>query len=293
MKDFPNSHSGLLEQIIQNKQSEVAAAKLEVSTSELIDKCASISPPISLRDAIANRSRPENDQKQATVALIAEVKSASPSAGLISRSFDPLSLAENYAKSGAGAISVLTDKKYFNGNNSYLEAIRKKVSFPILRKDFIIDRYQLFESRSLGADAILLIVAALPPALLSELFLEATELGMDVLVEVHDHLELEQALSALRSIPILGINNRDLRTFEVDLDTTSRLLKDVPDYSMLVSESGIQNVADIERVAASGADAVLVGEALVRAEATSQQLRPFSMVPRQAERLIRERADKR
>ncbi|MCB0311605.1 MAG: indole-3-glycerol-phosphate synthase, partial [Bdellovibrionales bacterium] len=232
MKDFPNSHSGLLEQIIQNKQSEVAAAKLEVSTSELIDKCASISPPISLRDAIANRSRPENDQKQATVALIAEVKSASPSAGLISRSFDPLSLAENYAKSGAGAISVLTDKKYFNGNNSYLEAIRKKVSFPILRKDFIIDRYQLFESRSLGADAILLIVAALPPALLSELFLEATELGMDVLVEVHDHLELEQALSALRSIPILGINNRDLRTFEVDLDTTSRLLKDVPDYSM-------------------------------------------------------------
>lgn len=197
------------------------------------------------------------------LAVIAEVKRASPSAGTISHDFDPLAIAESYAAAGADALSILTDEKYFQGHLSYLAKIRERVDLPILRKDFIIDEVQIYESVVAGADAILLIVAALEQEQLVHLLDVAANYQLDVLVEVHDLGEMERALET--GARIIGINNRNLRTFEVDLGTTERLSEEVGPDHILVSESGIYTGTDTKRIRSWGADAILVGEALMRA----------------------------
>ncbi len=197
------------------------------------------------------------------IALIAEIKRASPSAGVIVESFDPIMIAKNYARAGAEAISILTDHQFFQGKLEYLPAVRRAVNVPLLRKDFIIDEVQVAESAAAGADAILLIVAALSIDQLTRLLDAAETFQLDVLVEVHTLAELEIALETGTSI--IGINNRDLATFEVDLGVTERLSEEVPEDVTLVSESGIRTRSDLDRVKNCGVNAVLIGEVLMRA----------------------------
>jgi len=205
------------------------------------------------------------------IAVIAEIKKASPSAGVIAKSFEPVQIAKNYERAGANAISVLTDSKFFQGSLAHLKNVRNAVSLPLLRKDFIWDRAQIAESAANGADAILLIVAALTQDQLVRLLKGAKEFRLDALVEVHSVDELQRALEA--GAEIVGINNRNLATFDTDLAVTEELCRDVPDEIVLVSESGIKTPQDVARVKACGVDAVLVGEALMRSEITIQQLR--------------------
>jgi indole-3-glycerol phosphate synthase len=201
------------------------------------------------------------------LALIAEVKKASPSAGVIAESFDPVAIAKNYARAGAEAISVLTDEQFFQGHLDYLGQIRAQVGVPLLRKDFVLDEIQIIEAAAAGADAVLLIVAALEQEQLVSLLEAAALYQLDVLVEVHTLEELDRALDT--DARIIGINNRNLATFEVDLATTEELSEEVPSDVLLVSESGIKTAEDIARVKAAGANAVLIGEALMRAQAGS------------------------
>ena len=203
-------------------------------------------------------------------AVIAEIKKASPSAGVIAKSFDPVEIAKNYERAGANAISVLTDSKFFQGSLEHLKNVRNAVSLPLLRKDFIWDRAQIAESAANGADAILLIVAALTQDQLVRLLKGAKEFRLHALVEVHRVDEFQRALEA--GAEIVGINNRDLTTFDVDLAVTEELCRDVPDEIVLVSESGIKTPQDVARVKACGVDAVLVGEALMRGEISIEQL---------------------
>ena len=205
------------------------------------------------------------------LAVIAEIKKASPSAGVIAKTFEPVELAKNYERAGANAISVLTDSRFFQGSLEHLRHVRNAVSLPLLRKDFIWDRAQIAESAANGADAILLIVAALTQDQLVRLLRGAKEFRLDALVEVHSVDELQRALEA--GAEIVGINNRDLTTFDVDLMVTEKLCRGVPDDVILVSESGIKTPQDIARMKACGVDAVLVGEALMRGEVSIEQLR--------------------
>jgi indole-3-glycerol phosphate synthase len=198
------------------------------------------------------------------LALIAEVKKASPSAGVIAESFDPVAVATNYAHAGVEAISVLTDERFFQGHLSYLEMIRGAVPQPLLRKDFILDPLQIMEAAVAGADAILLIVAALKQDQLNSLLETAATYQLDALVEVHTLSELDRALES--AAQIIGINNRNLATFEVDLSVTEELSEEVPKEIVLVSESGIRTAEDLARIKACGVDAVLIGEALMRGQ---------------------------
>jgi len=251
-------HKGqLLDEIMAWKRQEVPARMAETPETDLQALVAFTPPAIDFAAALA---RPG-------VSLIAEVKRASPSKGLIARDFDAVDLALTYADGGASAISCLTDSRYFQGQLEYLTAIKesfrsRNITLPVLRKDFIYHPYQVLEARVAGADAILLIMAVLGDADYRDLLAYARELGMEALVEVHDETELERALKA--SPRIIGVNNRDLRTFEVDLSTTARLRPLIPDDVLLVAESGIRGAGDVETLKAMGVDAILVGETLVR-----------------------------
>jgi indole-3-glycerol phosphate synthase len=205
------------------------------------------------------------------VAIIAEVKKASPSAGIIAPDFNPLSQAREYARGGAHALSVLTDEKYFHGHLSYLKQIREQVDLPLLRKDFIVHELQVYESVIAGADAILLIVASLDNATLRKLYDLAKACQLDVLVEVHDLPEMERALEL--GADMIGINNRNLKTFEVDLATTEALSEEIPNDTVAISESGIRTADDVRRVRVVGVNAVLVGETLMRAKNVPEKIR--------------------
>jgi indole-3-glycerol phosphate synthase len=204
------------------------------------------------------------------IAVIAEVKKASPSAGIIAADFNPLSQAREYARGGAHALSVLTDEKYFHGHLAYLHQIREQVELPLLRKDFIIHELQIFESVVAGADAILLIVASLDDAKLRALYDCAKTCQLDVLVEVHDLREMDRALEL--GADMIGINNRNLKTFQVDLATTEELAEEIPNDTVGVSESGIRTAEDVRRVRTAGINAVLVGETLMRATNVPEKL---------------------
>ena len=202
--------------------------------------------------------------------IIAEIKKASPSKGLIRADFDPVAIAQDYAAHGASALSVLTEERFFQGELSYLEQIRRAVALPLLRKDFMLDPYQIVEAKSYGADAVLLIAAMIEPSLMRELRAQATELNMDSLIEVHTELELAAAIDA--GAQLVGVNNRDLTTFEVSLVTTERLAPLVPAGKPVVCESGIDSIEQIRRVEKLGIHAFLIGESLMRAPAPGRKL---------------------
>ncbi len=243
----------ILDRIVETKWREIDAARRAVPDADLERRVAGL-PPV--RDfAAALRAAGE-------VRVIAEVKKASPSAGVIRADFDPVAIARAYHAHGAAAISVLTDRDYFQGSLDYLRAVREAVPVPLLRKDFVLDRYQLLEARAAGADAALLIAEILPGDRLATLQREATELGLHTLVELHDADQLARVVDC--GAAVVGINNRDLRTFATRLDHTLDLMGGIPADRVVVSESGIRTRADLDRLAAAGVRAVLVGESLMR-----------------------------
>jgi indole-3-glycerol phosphate synthase len=244
----------ILDRIVETKRAEIAAAQKAVPQAELERRVRHLP---AAHDFTAAIGRPGE------VRIIAEVKKASPSAGVIRPDFDPVAIAKTYKRHGAAAISVLTDEPYFQGHLSFLTAVRSAVACPLLRKDFILDRYQLLEARLAGADAALLIAEILPGDRLAELQREATALGLDTLVELHDADQLPRTLDS--GARVIGINNRDLRTFTTRLEHTLELLPKIPADRVVVSESGIKTPADLRRLADAGVRAVLVGESLMRA----------------------------
>ncbi|MBC8051208.1 MAG: indole-3-glycerol phosphate synthase TrpC [Chitinophagales bacterium] len=248
--------SRILSTISDYKRDEIAAAKRARTLGETEEAAREAPPPRAFAAALRNRIA------HGQVALIAEIKKASPSKGLIRADFDPPSLALAYQAGGAVCLSVLTDGPSFQGDPDYLHAARAAVSLPVLRKDFMLDPYQAPEARAMGADCILIIMAAVDDVLAAELEAAAIDFGMDTLVEVHDEAELDRAL-ALKT-PLIGVNNRNLHTFETTLETTERLSARVPADRMLISESGIFTHTDIVRLQKAGASAFLVGESLMR-----------------------------
>ncbi len=259
----------ILDRILTRKVEDLTRLMRERPQQEIEAMIAKVDPP---RDFIAPLRRGDH------IALIAEVKKASPSKGVLIEDFHPVQLGLTYEKYGAAALSVLTDEPFFQGSIEFLPHVHTWVWLPILRKDFIVDPYQVYEARAYGADAILLIVAALADSQLEMLHSLAISLGMAVLVEVHDEAELDRALKI--GSPLIGINNRDLRTFQEDLMTTARLARLVPPHITLVAESAIRSVQDVRRMGEVGAHAVLVGEGLVTADDAARQVRAFSSQPR-------------
>ena len=249
--------SDILDKIVAVKRDEIRAARAHRDIASLRRDAESLGGQ---RDFVASV---RGKIAAGHAAVIAEVKKASPSKGVLRENFVPSEIAASYAQHGAACLSVLTDVQFFQGANAYLEQAREACALPVLRKDFMVDAYQVFEARAMGADCILLIAACLDNAQMQDLEAQAVELGMAVLVEVHDGSELDRALR-LRT-PLLGINNRNLRTFEVTLHTTLGLMKSVPAERILVTESGIFGPADVQRMRAAGVNAFLVGEAFMRA----------------------------
>ena len=254
----------ILDKIVATKREEIAAAKkkmpLEAVRADAESRVLTRDFEGALRRKIAaGRS-----------AVIAEVKKASPSKGVLRQDFIPADIAQSYAEHGAACLSVLTDRQFFQGQPDYLKQARASCDLPVLRKDFMVDPYQVYESRVMGADCILLIAACLEDGQMAELERIARSLDMAVLVEVHDAAELQRALR-LRT-PLVGINNRNLRTFEVSLDTTLGMLKDVPQDRLLITESGILGPADVQRMRDAGVHAFLVGEAFMRAPEPGEAL---------------------
>ena len=259
-----NSMSDILNKIVAVKREEVAAA---LAKKPLAAMRADAESRVLTRDFEgAMRAKIATGQ----AAVIAEVKKASPSKGVLRADFIPADIAQSYAEHGAACLSVLTDKQFFQGSVDYLKQARASCDLPVLRKDFMIDAYQVYEARALGADAILLIAACLDDAQMADLEAMARSLDMAVLVEVHDRAELERALKL--KTRLVGINNRNLRTFEVTLQTTLDMLPDVPTDRLLVTESGILNAADVKRMRDANVHAFLVGEAFMRAAEPGEAL---------------------
>jgi len=246
----------ILEKIVAVKRTEVASKKKSCPQLQLENKLASADPVRNFKQQLLNKS----DQRKA--AVIAEIKKASPSKGVIRADFDPVSIATSYENSGASCLSILTDVSFFQGADEYLINARAAVALPVLRKDFIIDEYQIFEARSINADCVLLIASILDDNQLASFHAIAKNLSMDVLVEVHNEIELQRALSI--NADILGINNRNLRTFEVNLDTTLKLKKLVPPETLIVTESGIHTSSDVRRMLDEDIYGFLVGESFMR-----------------------------
>lgn len=256
----------ILREIVAHKREEVVAAKLAAPVSELQSRISNLEDvprgfERHLREAAASD----------WTAIIAEVKKGSPSKGIIREDFDPLEIAETYQNNGATCLSVLTDKKFFMGDLRFLALIRETVSLPLLRKDFICDPYQIYEARASGSDAVLLIAAMLDLRQLQEFHSIAKEIHLDVLLEVHDEAEMETALQT--GCTLIGVNNRNLRTFVTDLGTTARLARMMPADRLLVAESGIHSRADIIRLQSDGARAFLIGESMMREEDIGAKLR--------------------
>lgn len=271
----------ILDQIVATKREEIARAKASVPIDRLRaalpdappvrDFFAALSTPTrSVSEAVPTRSVSEGKASK-QIKLIAEVKKASPSQGVIRPDFDPVTIARTYHAAGATCLSVLTDEQYFQGSLDCLRQIRRAVEIPLLRKDFILDSYQLIEARAAGADAVLLIAECLDDCHLRKLHNEAIDLGLTPLVEFYEPANLPRVLAA--GAQLIGVNNRDLRTFAVDLDHTIRLRDQIPLDCLLVAESGIHNRADVLRLQAAGVDAMLVGESLMRQPDIAQAVR--------------------
>jgi indole-3-glycerol phosphate synthase len=265
------SSKNILDEIVATKRQEVAQRSATAPVEALKERIASLGRPRNFFAAVtAQTNKPLN--------LIAEVKKASPSAGVIRADFDPVAIAKTYEANGADALSVLTDETYFQGKLEYIQLIRDAVKLPVLRKDFIIDPYQVYEARAAGADAILLIAECLQANEMIDLQILATELNLTTLIEVHDMDNLIRVRDHVIGFPhksysLLGINNRDLRTFKTDLGTTLRFAELVEDRRVLVSESGIHTPADIAKLAEAGVRAVLVGESLMRSSDIGAKVR--------------------
>ncbi len=252
----------ILDTIVAHKRKELLDEQDQISLSELKSKLTDVPPTQDFFSAIINPN---------SINLIAEVKKKSPSKGIIRSDFDPVQIANTYQENGAAAVSVLTDKHFFDGNLSYLSSIREAVNLPLLRKDFTIHPYHIFQARVAGADAVLLIVAVLTPEQLKEYIEIAASLSLASLVEVHTEEELKIALDA--DAAIIGINNRDLRTFNTTLDTTFKLLELIPEGKVVVSESGIYTRDDVEALREVGVNAILVGESLMRSPDIGEKVR--------------------
>ncbi len=247
----------ILDEIVKRKREKLKEVKIEIPLSDIKEKVKDLSETRDFKKAIKRK-------KGEALKLIAEIKKGSPSKGIIMEDFDPERIALTYEEKGASAISVLTESDFFYGSLSDLRTVRKKVSLPILRKDFIFDTYQIFESRLHGADAILLIASILERSQTEDFMGLAAELGMDSLVEVHNLQDLEKSLTV--DAEIIGINNRSLDTLKVDIETTFNIIKDIPEEKIVVSESGIKERGDVERLEKERVDAILIGTAFMEAK---------------------------
>ena len=261
----------ILNRILARKAEEVAERRARLPEAELIARIAELPGTRGFAAAI------EAKIDAGLPAVIAEVKRASPSKGLIRTDFDPAAIAKSYAAAGAACLSVLTDSDFFQGSEAFLQQAREACSLPVLRKDFIIDAYQVYEARAIGADCVLLIVSALDDEVLLQLSLQAAELDLDVLCEVHDEEELERAMAL--PVPLIGVNNRNLRTFETSLETSLTLQAMIEYDRVLVAESGIHTPEDVARLRSGGIQAFLVGEAFMRAEDPGAELRRLFAIP--------------
>lgn len=260
-----NATPDILKKIVQRKQEEIAERISRVTADEIIEQARAASAVRGFVDNIRNVI------EQGKAAVIAEIKKASPSKGVMREHFVPADIARSYEKGGASCLSVLTDIDFFQGADEYLQQARAACQLPVIRKDFIIDPYQVYEARAINADCILLIVACLSDRQLNELSQLASKLGMDVLVEVHDAEELARALPL--DLPLVGINNRNLRTFETRLETTMELLKQIPEDRIVVTESGIHTKDDVAYMRNNKVNAFLVGEAFMKADEPGEKLR--------------------
>ena len=255
----------ILKKILARKQEEIIERSRAVSVEQLLEKAASASATRGFAAALAAKLAVGES------AVIAEIKKASPSKGVIRENFDPAAIARSYAKGGAACLSVLTDVDFFQGADRFLTMAREACDLPVIRKDFIIDSYQIYEARAMGADCILLIVSALNEQQLYELHEVALTMGMDVLIEVHDAEELTTALKL--DNPMVGINNRNLHSFDVSLDNTFQLLEQIPSGKIVITESGIHNSDDVAVMRANNVNAFLVGEAFMRSQEPGEKLR--------------------
>ncbi len=256
---------GFLAKIVENKRAELAEDRIRLPLKEIKARIRDVELPRNFYASISSRS----DDRP--IQLIAEIKKRSPSKGLLIEDLKVDDLARRYEEAGASAISVLTEKRFFSGNPEYINIARGCTKIPVLRKDFLFEEYHIYESRYIGADAVLLITSVLELSALSDFILLSSELGMSSLVEIHDERELETALKA--GAEIIGINNRDLMTFKIDMNTTLRVVKEIPRGKIIVSESGIESRRDVERLADAGVHAILVGESIVISKDVGEKIR--------------------